>query len=801
MKRLIKFKNSNSKYKNVFTPGSEKLTNFNLLSDNDLSLDALDDIDFNDNIISADKAIQVPEYSNGYVDPKKYGIHHIALLYDTYAKDKEALDYYFGKKDYLTNNIDYSYQMFDTILPLAFHINDTQTDYGDIYKEDLVSYLGQLGSKDSFLITLNQCAKESGKSRNIIIMQPWMNPNLGNREGGLVFDYTTVQGRYDITTWYISEVEKIFSKLNLDYLNLWGFYRMREDVLAKEIPLVQGESKAIHDAGYYHLFIPYYMAQGWDKRNDMGFDVTLMQPSYAFRSYLDGGVVNASRVQSTDRLAKDNGMGVELEFRGSTRLTSERYITAQYMSGISQQGIVGYFLGDGLDKLEHNTYNAIAEYIEGHPIKSPDGSLLLKSNDNLIYKQDHVNLSLYRAIRIDLFETVDNYWSGNVDLYVNDQFYSWLSIGNIDSLQPKIQGYFVPLEDGNHLTDVSIKLAFTPYDGKSIPNIKEIVLDASASAYTHNELIGSRVEITNQGVDTSNYNDVQYTGTISNGKLNDGNLAGIDWYYYRSQLVGWNSNPGEFAVSFDFGKEVDITKFRLYSVQDTTSGINWPLNPELLITNSPQIAVRSGLGSRLVSRSIGITNNDRHILATDGDYKNWGYLENNTHFRTRYLTLWSSTNSWSMLSEVQFYKGDNLIPYDYQILRHTGNLSLYQDNGIRLVDGEYNDGYASGAMTALQNKYHNTIELTLRSPKLLSKLVIYAVDDYNFGIGIPKNLSMKVYDETGKYQFYNYLLTLYHFGRKGIKLESKLPNFPIKKIVLTDLGNMSWHSFTEIKAV
>lgn len=789
----------NDKYLSVKTPGQRKFTYDDLIERNNLSLDALDNLDFVDDVIQVNYSAHNDSNDVGYASPEKYGLHHIALIYDTYDQSEQAIDYYMGKKNHKTGDIDYSYRMYDTFLPLTFHINGKQTDYGQLNKNDFEDYIGQVFAENGVIDNLNKSAKKSGRKRKIVFLFPWMSPTphqFGDIDGQEIHLYEAT-GREAVARWYCSQV--IEKMKQYDFLELWGFYRMREDFIVAEMEVAKSEAKVIHDLGYKYLFIPYYMGQGWDKRKELGIDVTIMQPSYAFRSYLDGGEVNASRIYATNQLAKDNEMGVELEFRGTTRLTSERYITAQYMSGISHNSIVAYFLGEGLDKLQPQTYNAIAEYIQGNKIKSPDRVLKTQTEDSLTFKANSVDLSNSRAIRIELLETQYDYWTGQVDLIANGEKLGWLTIGTIDSLQEKVQGYYLPIRSSD-LDSADVEIKFTPdIDGK-FPNIRLMCLDNSASYYTENELIGSRVELTNQAVDTTYYNDVKYTGTITEGKLNDNKKSTNGWS--DGSVIGWNSNPGKTAISVDFGKEVEINRVQVYTNQDTTYGINWPLNPELLITNTPQIAVTSGVGERVVGKSIGLTNKELVIDKSNGAYKNNGHFDKSfPTVKTRYATLLFSTNSWSMLNELTFFNDNEVIPYKYQLLRHTGNQSLYQDNGLRLVDGQYNDGYASGAMTALQNKLINSMAIELPIAKKLNHLEIYAVNDFNFMIRTPKSLAIKAYVDMGEYYDLD-TPSLSVFGRKGVKLSSNLPQGKnIKKIVITDEGDGWWHSFTEVKAV
>lgn len=65
------------------------------------------------------------------------------------------------------------------------------------------------------------------------------------------------------------------------------------------------------------MWIPYYNAPGYEKGSEY-FDVTIMQPNYAFNSWTVDGTVGPERMVNTWNTCKENGFGIEVEIRSNS---------------------------------------------------------------------------------------------------------------------------------------------------------------------------------------------------------------------------------------------------------------------------------------------------------------------------------------------------------------------------------------------------------------------------------------------------------------------------------------------------
>ena len=76
----------------------------------------------------------------------------------------------------------------------------------------------------------------------------------------------------------------------------------------------------VHSLGYKTIWIPYNGANGYNRWEELGFDVACYQPNYMFVSS-----ATAQRVADTCDTAKQLGMCVEMEISGQALTSAEYY--------------------------------------------------------------------------------------------------------------------------------------------------------------------------------------------------------------------------------------------------------------------------------------------------------------------------------------------------------------------------------------------------------------------------------------------------------------------------------------------
>ncbi len=143
--------------------------------------------------------------------------------------------------------------------------------------------------------------------------------------------------------WFIDETVRRWQAAAPRHLALWGTYWYWEEIGAAEGPLVRGACDATHRHGLKTLWIPWFRASGWDQWREAGFDLAILQPNYAFLPPAAGRhLPDESRLSETARLAREAGMGVEIETRYAlTASATDRANLRLYLNHALSDGYAG----------------------------------------------------------------------------------------------------------------------------------------------------------------------------------------------------------------------------------------------------------------------------------------------------------------------------------------------------------------------------------------------------------------------------------------------------------------------------
>lgn len=177
-------------------------------------------------------------------------------------------------------------------------------------RQQMAGWLDALFGQGGLLAELQQ-AVQSTEER--------IGPPPSPRQVMISIPYVTsgaTAARLSDVEWFIDEVVRRWQAGSWRHMALWGTYWYWEDVGLVDRPVVSGACAATHRHGLKILWIPWFRASGWDQWREIGFDLAIMQPNYAFLP-LDGGrhLPDESRLVETARLARGAGLGVEMETR------------------------------------------------------------------------------------------------------------------------------------------------------------------------------------------------------------------------------------------------------------------------------------------------------------------------------------------------------------------------------------------------------------------------------------------------------------------------------------------------------
>lgn len=444
----------------------------------------------------------------GYPTVASAGFHHCALIYQRESRNAEDLKPYVAR---YVNGKPTSDWLFDSFLFLVQGTaSGKSTEVGATDRSDWLSILDQWFAPRRDLSALDDAMTQTAEARGlhnppskrkVILCIPWLNPKVssfGDVTGdGMSEDLSTVEGRRTVIRWYLDEARRRFADAKFRNLELWGFYCMREDVAGDE-DTISMIAEEVHSRGKKLLWIPYFTASGWDKWRKYGIDVAIMQPNYAFTSWLDRGNTKRNRLAVCADMARSHGLGVEIEVRGNASLDFEHLMFMQYLCDGAknrygyQDVPTAYYLGEDAldawyaakDARSKETYNALCDYIVGKPIKDPDqkcewkwtkskSAKALVASTVLPARQDISSVDVF------LDDGLTDYWKGTVSAEVRaDGQEEWMPCGlairkNVDSSVGKHQVVTVSVD-----TDASeIRLEFRPQAGSPVLNVIGIAVN------------------------------------------------------------------------------------------------------------------------------------------------------------------------------------------------------------------------------------------------------------------------------------------------------------------------------------
>ena len=123
-------------------------------------------------------------------------------------------------------------------------------------------------------------------------------------------DFAQDRDRADASKWYVDEVIRRFSSLNLSYLALDGIYFVGEQ-LTDNRSYIPEVSDYVRSKNLNFYWIPYWGADGMGEWKSMKFDTAFLQPNYAFPAQKPD---YTSHFRSVMDFASSKGMDLEMEF-------------------------------------------------------------------------------------------------------------------------------------------------------------------------------------------------------------------------------------------------------------------------------------------------------------------------------------------------------------------------------------------------------------------------------------------------------------------------------------------------------
>ncbi len=184
--------------------------------------------------------------------------------------------------------------------------------------------------------------------------------------GGRKYDFTSLQDRIDVCKWQVDNYISLFKKGGYENLELFGFYWFEEFIKtnsSNEKTLLTSATSYIRDKGYKSVWIPYYMAQGWNRWKEYGFDIACLQPNYMFNANAE-----SDRIKNAVNYARQNDMCNEMEISASVLSSADYY--NRYLTYLRD------FAATGAMKAVKMYYQDVRFYYECYRSSIPEVRLL-----------------------------------------------------------------------------------------------------------------------------------------------------------------------------------------------------------------------------------------------------------------------------------------------------------------------------------------------------------------------------------------------------------------------------------------
>lgn len=702
--------------------------------------------------------------------PARVGFHHCALLYDRAARTAEDLLPYVA---HVENGRPRAW-LFDAFLFLHFHAKSgVRTDDGKTTRDDWLHQLDTWFAPGRDLRALDEAIGRAARSlgtparpRRVLLTIPYPNPTVrafGTLPDGASPDLGTLDGVRTVVQWYVEEGRRRFREAGFRYLELWGFYWMREEMPLSDEPRVAAAAEVVHGAGLRLAWIPWWRAAGFDRWRTAGFDVAFLQPNYAFHSWTHGGSVRRNRLAAAADLARTHGMGLEMEAGGVLESEPDRIAFLHYLAEGRrarlnyQRSAMAYFLGvdtverasRSKDRTAREVYTALADFVRGRDVRDPSPVLKLRrTRDEWIGSLPDTRT----AANVDLLfaEELGKEWRGLVEVQVkSDAAGPWRPGGwALRSGKDKAAGrrQVVTLPIGAPIRQVKVRIS-----GEEAFPAREMELaveERHEASPRHHTALGCAYAM--HPHEPGLYDD---DGT----RLTDGVEPAGGFGEGRS--VGWTAPL--VAVLFDLGTLRTVDRVEVACQGGSYAGINWPTEATLLLSKSRPPVSLSGVGPppeemRWVPGEAPEVVRRRSASDLDGVLR--------FHVRqaqsARYLAIVFRPSGWLMLSEVRIFEsGRNIaaepgVRYALQP-RPTPSAGIsgrYADDGFKLTDGEIAAAFNPNLLVGWAEEAERTVEIDLGRPVTVSSVTVWSLAGGLYGVYAPQQVTVKGAEAGGEYR-------------------------------------------------
>lgn len=659
------------------------------------------------------------------------GVHHAVLMYPASGRDVEKIKPYAAR---MKNYMPTGEYLFDTFIFLQLlNTSGVFADHVGATKEDWLSCLDRFFRSDTDIPALEEALDQLKQSigdppskRKVIIGIPYPHKateNFGDVDGdGKDEDFLNPDDRRKVLNWYIQEAIRRFNDYEFENIELWGFY-WNEEAMASDEEAVAMASDLIHDAGYKFMWIPYYEAPGYEKGSTY-FDVTIMQPNYAFNDWTVDGKVGPERLENTWEICQENGFGIEIEI--DTNSANDVANFQRYMAyGASdrlgyQQHVNGYYLGAWFventyfssNKDEVAIYELLCDYVTGKKVEDPDTYHAVTFTGETL-EVDSGTADRISSILLSADTATLGNWNGTIsaEFYRDGKWYpaGWLGVVP-DPTAETIRTLTIPTEG----TAEKIRLKVESTEKLPDKAIHSVSVDHTGARTEVNYCYGKTYTLTPDPA-TRPYDD---DGTV----LSDGDVSG--------KSLGWWNRAARVVI--DLGSAQNVDGLELFVTENTSGGISLPTMAYAAFSeDAPAEGVTYGIGARPANFRLVIGNDPAVDGAGNGVYR---IDFDATAGKTRYISLYveAQAGRWMMLTDVRVRSGNTAVPIaSYKLVTKTQAQlgSTKTDTGIQLTNGSVEYGFGNGcvAWDAETQPGNRELVVDLEETQTIHKISLYCV--------------------------------------------------------------------------
>ena len=218
--------------------------------------------------------------------------------------------------------------------------------------------------------TIGSASRDMGmpaRSVPIIAMIPYPSAkqkDFGDADGdGATEDFSTDNGRRKAVRWFLREFKARWEARRFRHLKLWGFYWMNEGISPADEAIVKATADEVHSLDCKFHWIPWFNAPGVTKWRELGFDLTIMQPNYAFIPPRGlRRIPDENRLTTAANICRRLGMGIEMELNMGIDMDARRDAAVDPRDRINLM----LYLDHGDDSLDGYQKGAVRAYYQSY---------------------------------------------------------------------------------------------------------------------------------------------------------------------------------------------------------------------------------------------------------------------------------------------------------------------------------------------------------------------------------------------------------------------------------------------------